>query len=235
MFYILAGIITFGLFDSLSEVAALWLTLFTALAIGFVGSRHVYLSGRWQYVVEDGITCAHCDYNLRPARTPLPRVRPAVRAERRRAMRRRSRLLRVAKWGGVGASLAIGALILVSQFWTISWGRKPGWGWYVFRGTLAWVRPGALYNFPEPGWRAYRYYYGQKRQPSSWYPKILVSPTRASIFIPLWLPFAIIGLPTARVWWTDLKRPKAGHCPCGYDLRGNVSGTCPECGVQVPK
>ena len=22
----------------------------------------------------------------------------------------------------------------------------------------------------------------------------------------------------------------SGHCPCGYDRRGNVSGTCPECG-----
>lgn len=21
-----------------------------------------------------------------------------------------------------------------------------------------------------------------------------------------------------------------GHCPCGYDMTGNVSGTCPECG-----
>ena len=21
-----------------------------------------------------------------------------------------------------------------------------------------------------------------------------------------------------------------GHCPCGYDLHGNESGTCPECG-----
>ena len=26
------------------------------------------------------------------------------------------------------------------------------------------------------------------------------------------------------------KKPKPGHCGCGYDLTGNVSGTCPECG-----
>ena len=31
------------------------------------------------------------------------------------------------------------------------------------------------------------------------------------------------------------RRAKPGHCPCGYDLRGNESGTCSECGVQVPK
>ena len=27
-----------------------------------------------------------------------------------------------------------------------------------------------------------------------------------------------------------LSRIKAGHCRCGYDLTGNVSGKCPECG-----
>jgi hypothetical protein len=27
----------------------------------------------------------------------------------------------------------------------------------------------------------------------------------------------------------------SGHCPCGYDLTGNVSGICPECGSPVSK
>ncbi len=28
-------------------------------------------------------------------------------------------------------------------------------------------------------------------------------------------------------------RIPAGHCMCGYDLRGNTSGVCPECGRKV--
>ncbi len=28
--------------------------------------------------------------------------------------------------------------------------------------------------------------------------------------------------------------PSARYCACGYSLTGNVSGTCPECGVVVP-
>ena len=31
--------------------------------------------------------------------------------------------------------------------------------------------------------------------------------------------------------WEGLFRPPVGHCQnCGYDLTGNVSGVCPECG-----
>jgi hypothetical protein len=32
------------------------------------------------------------------------------------------------------------------------------------------------------------------------------------------------------------KRNKVGHCPtCGYDITGNTSGTCPECGNSRPR
>ncbi len=46
-------------------------------------------------------------------------------------------------------------------------------------------------------------------------------------------PFGAVAVPTLLVWWFGRKRPLPGHCPCGYDLTGNVSGTCPECGVAT--
>ena len=51
------------------------------------------------------------------------------------------------------------------------------------------------------------------------------------VFIPLWAFFCLVGVPTAALFWRDRRRPKPGHCrKCGYDLTGNVSGVCPECG-----
>jgi predicted amidophosphoribosyltransferase len=40
----------------------------------------------------------------------------------------------------------------------------------------------------------------------------------------------IAAVPTVLLWWRDRRIPP-GHCQnCGYDLTGNVSGICPECG-----
>src|SRR5687768_14918702 len=46
--------------------------------------------------------------------------------------------------------------------------------------------------------------------------------------------FAATILPVA--WLARrIKRPQPGHCrACAYDLTGNVSGTCPECGTPTP-
>jgi hypothetical protein len=54
--------------------------------------------------------------------------------------------------------------------------------------------------------------------------------------IPLWpaqAPLLIVAL------WVIVRRRRAqlvespGDCPCGYNLHGNVSGICPECGMVV--
>ena len=56
---------------------------------------------------------------------------------------------------------------------------------------------------------------------------------KASRFWPLWIPFVIVAVPTIWLWRHDRPNP-AGHCQrCGYNLTGNVSGVCPECGRML--
>ena len=51
----------------------------------------------------------------------------------------------------------------------------------------------------------------------------------AFAFVPLWWLLVVVGVPTGVLWRRD-RRPRPGHCRCGYDLTGNKSGQCPECG-----
>ena len=48
--------------------------------------------------------------------------------------------------------------------------------------------------------------------------------------VPLWIPFLLVAAPTFLAW-RRTRRPPAWRCRnCRYDLTGNVSGVCPECG-----
>lgn len=53
------------------------------------------------------------------------------------------------------------------------------------------------------------------------------------IDLPLYAVLAAVAIPTLLVWRFGPKPVKAGHCRCGYDLTGNESGICPECGVTI--
>ena len=51
------------------------------------------------------------------------------------------------------------------------------------------------------------------------------------IAFPLWAAVLVLGLVPAARAWRRMRRVPGGHCAgCGYDLRGNESGVCPECG-----
>lgn len=62
-----------------------------------------------------------------------------------------------------------------------------------------------------------------------------------TVWIPLWLIVATAAaLPLGRLTAASVRHLNARHrarenrCPgCGYDLRGNASGICPECGTTV--
>jgi hypothetical protein len=57
---------------------------------------------------------------------------------------------------------------------------------------------------------------------------------RFLLLVPFWIPLVVVLVPTAILVWRDRSRIPAGHCgECGYNLTGNVSGRCPECGTAI--
>ena len=60
------------------------------------------------------------------------------------------------------------------------------------------------------------------------------SPTYRGIVLPLWVPCVVILIPSGILWWKRHEHLNAGHCRiCEYNLKGNVSGQCPECGTMI--
>jgi hypothetical protein len=54
------------------------------------------------------------------------------------------------------------------------------------------------------------------------------------IGVPFGWVLIFMTIPTAFLWYLDRRRFPAGCCQkCGYDLTGNQSGRCPECGTEV--
>lgn len=79
----------------------------------------------------------------------------------------------------------------------------------------------------EPGWRL--------DHPSPFHREVLW-PHRMPywggtlISFPIWIPLSLAAFLLWRSWSQSM-RNVGGHCRCGYDLTGNVSGACPECGT----
>lgn len=57
----------------------------------------------------------------------------------------------------------------------------------------------------------------------------------AIIHVPLVVPTLLVAIAAAWIWIPILRRKRRPDvCKCGYDLTGNASGVCPECGAAVP-
>jgi len=145
-----------------------------------------------------------------------------------------SRFRRVAKWVGLGLCVAILCLWAVSSWFIISYQAGSGFPNGLLHGRV-------IFGLPIRGGGSFR------MTPRSDFPLLVstwwdrigldwpVSMGRAWE-IPLWMPFAAVAIPTAVLWRRDRRPPRKGHCPhCGYNLKGNESGVCPECSTPVPK
>ncbi len=162
-------------------------------------------------------------------------------------MRRRHRLRRVMKWCGTVACVLILAAFGVSAVGNVGWIcllplSKSGWfkehQCYLSRGAMR-VKMGRA-DWKPPPWPATGLHVFAQRHNRSWtwwcrpYHQVVGADERFHyLAIPLWIPFLVTLIPTAFLWYRDRRHPP-GHCQkCGYNLTGNESGRCPECGQPV--
>lgn len=107
-------------------------------------------------------------------------------------------------------------------------GRAMGWSYHV--GTW---RTAQLFSWPETN----RYEYSRTHlitrlfgDPDN---RLQGTVTTTWYSLPLWMPLVATGIPTLFLIWRDRRRYMPGRCVlCDYDLTGNVSGRCSECGTS---
>ena len=167
-------------------------------------------------------------------------------------MRPRSRLLRVAKWGGAVACVLLIAIYVASAWWYVTgWSAERYYrtfsigsgavevGWWNNRWVGQFLGHGFSLPQDQPGSAMGAWGFSRHRAHMIWTPAVTRESLSRSpgigttIRIPLWILLLITAIPTVVFWRLDRRRPLPGHCPCGYNLIGNVSGTCPECGWQA--
>ena len=142
-----------------------------------------------------------------------------------RTRRRLGRIGRILKWTGVVLCVLLTVSIVLSRWGSAGIALSDNHACAIRNGAVVVQKPlyGAL-------WIAYE----RTRKPGklNWW--FLSHQSPSTFFVtPLWIPLALIAVPTIWLWRRDRRFPD-GHClRCGYNLTGNVSGKCSECGNIV--
>ena len=150
----------------------------------------------------------------------------------------RSRTRRMLKWVGMAACVLLLGSLVASWRWSLLWVDQArearfqvAWGGVWMMPDVGWAAIHVMSGpQPDPGWHVWDSEPGRR----IWLPVLSSGYGGPSIAVPFWLPLIILGCPTAYLWWRNTKRPPKHCCQhCGYNLTGNVSGKCPECGQRI--
>ncbi len=142
------------------------------------------------------------------------------------------RLRTLTLWTGSLLSLLIVAAFVASGFWFVAVQAPTPYG------PCLWLTPGSVtivLDAPMNEWVFVEHKVYVEPEARLWLWTSLKSLAAGSRFVelPLYAVFAAVAIPTLLVWRFGPKPVKPGHCGCGYDLTGNTSGVCPECGTAA--
>lgn len=147
----------------------------------------------------------------------------------------RSRRNRIALGCSLSACMMIVAATVVSAFWSVTY-LNGGFDANLSGGIVNVYHGSFLQGFGPPRPQGF----GVRRSPNPGlgfdrpdYQYFRTGHTHLKL--PLWLPFAVLGVMSIGLWRLGRPLPGVppGHCQqCGYDVRANSSGVCSECGAK---
>ena len=154
----------------------------------------------------------------------------------------RVRRRRVGKWAGLSASAVVAVCWSASILWSASYSRTVARkyrsgplpffeAWSIGQGCIVYDYDWMSRHRNAPlGWSMV----WSPGMPQWKYHVWMDSNHDTHEEFPLWIPFMLFATPTAFLFWLD-RRPRPPHCcqACGYDLTGNTSGVCSECGAAA--
>lgn len=146
--------------------------------------------------------------------------------------RRPSKVRRIAKWVGLGVCVAmLAAWASSTRFHLTYWQSDPSFRVRAFHGRIEFTLSKYSTSWPgSPGlsWGRVPFYGGFVRP--DW-----AGGMRNYLRLPFWLLAIAALIPTSILRHRD-RRPPEGHCHrCGYNLKGNESGVCPECATPIAR
>ena len=154
-------------------------------------------------------------------------------------MRKRPRLRYLITLSGITFS------ILLFLVWAISTGAVIGYAALQNKqqGTSYSMQGGSIIVFQLPAVMAERmegglyHHLGPPYTPIRWWVDYRSGTAGGRFWFklvaPVWIPFLLVAVPTLLLW---RGRIPPGHCrKCEYNLTGNTSGVCPECGHIIAK
>ena len=171
---------------------------------------------------------------LRVRQRDPARRRQSDPSETKRPKPRRSPLPRFVKWSGVVMCVILGSAWLASMRWSVDYYisfSRPFHTIGLKQGAIAYVNVEHLSFIPDPTVSERRWMV--RRSAPNWKARLSFHRNDIVITARIWMLLVFFAAVAGIGWRFERRRPPPGHCPCGYDLTGNVSGTCPECGIEV--
>jgi hypothetical protein len=138
------------------------------------------------------------------------------------------------KWLSVASCVVILVATVASDWWQVGYCSIPsGLGCVVCGGGIG-VWSGEYLTAVlglNGGFWTWRGHFGL-----NWVPRIERINGSRLIYMPLWMIALVPAVIALYCWRRERRRPRYGHCQaCGYNLTGNVTGRCPECGTVIGK